>query len=46
MNSSINRFAGLMSAVFDGVCELFVETILNIIFLLNVMVPFYWRDHE
>ena len=30
MNSSINRSFRLMSAVFDGVCELFVKTIHNI----------------
>ena len=30
MNSSINRSVSLMSAVFDGVYELFVKTIRNI----------------
>ena len=30
MNSSINSSVGLMSAVFDGVCKLFVKTIHNI----------------
>ena len=30
MNSSINRSVGLMSAVFDSVCKLFVKTIHNI----------------
>ena len=30
MNSPINRSVGLMSAVFDGVCELFVKAIPNI----------------
>ena len=30
MNSYINRAVGLMSAVFDGVCKLFVKTIHNI----------------
>ena len=30
MNSSINRSVSLMSAVFDGVCELLVKTVCNI----------------
>ena len=34
MNSSINRSVGLMSAVFDGVCELFV--IFFILFIIYI----------